>query len=998
MLRLEIIKSPDLKAQIKDPILVTKGLLEALFNIEQSDPKCKSEKSRSKAIKLLEVIQENFPQTDSTLLKYLCVLHTSGNWRTNKKGDWNIRPGLDNRAGNFVGLKNLGATCYMNSSLQQFFMIPQFRNGVVEVDHHDKKNEETVLFQLQLIFASLIGSQRAVYNPKSLTQVFKIDGRILNVLEQKDVDEFITNLLDHVEQELKNTPQSKLVKNTFKLTLANEIICKDCPHMSETDEDAISIILSVKNKKNIYEGLNAFVQSDTLEGENAYYCERCDKKVSAYKRQNVKTLPNVLIIVLKRFEFNVETMARIKVNDYCEFPHDLDLEEFTQEGQTCKDLNHDLESGKLTHVDLTEEQRKLLLRKVPKDYYKYKLKGVTVHSGNADSGHYYSYIMDREKPDLPEEKRWLEFNDTFVRPFDPKDIPDETFGGEEESYYSPWGKKELSKEKLRNAYVLFYERVVQIDADLLAKYKEEEREIDPGEVGKRFEQMRVEKAQTEMKIPEALQRFIQMDNKKFWLTQYIFHPNYLSFVCNTIGKYKVVEDNNYVLGRESISLQTSLEANIEATQFAAIFLLTTALRAENKDAVPGLLNNIKAHCEKDVKLCLWLCNLFSYPEIIQEFLTECPLDNVRRWVAGLLYIAMKHLYPLERSAIHKLVIKQDLTMHTAAFKKEVELPEATISVGNKVQILGEKHKIPYLMLMINAFVQQISNVSEHNFGQFFQVFCYFAQLGPETRKYLNVFSMIGVAVELLLSTKGKCTNLAEKVMLHIELKSAVPIGVMTKEHVYISKKAILTKKPLQHIFLFELVYRLVTSAEIPKLKKLPSREDEAMKSKFNDSEEQHILSFFNAKILDTLLLSCQESKVSLTYLSKILAYLTFDHGENSGTMIKYLINKIQTVECDKLWLYFRIAYFFLANLDKYPDKIQTFLKCLYECFKKGVSFFRVAESMIDFIIKISRENEVVLSYLRDDKYPELGQLLDAMERWLKEYSYPSYFFPVNSIN
>ena len=124
------------------------------------------------------------------------------------------------------------------------------------------------------------------------------------------------------------------------------------------------------------------------------------KKVAAYKRQIVKTLPNVLIVVLKRFEFNVETLARMKVNDYCEFPQDLDMEEFTQERQTYKDLSKDLESGKLSQEDLTEEQRKLLQRKMPKDYYRYKLKGIIVHSGGADSGHYYSYIQDRERPDL----------------------------------------------------------------------------------------------------------------------------------------------------------------------------------------------------------------------------------------------------------------------------------------------------------------------------------------------------------------------------------------------------------------------------------------------------------------------------------------------------------------------------------------------------------------------------------------------------------------------
>lgn len=49
-------------------------------------------------------------------------------------------------------------------------------------------------------------------------------------------------------------------------------------------------------------------EGEMLEGENAYYCEKCEKRVTTLMRVCIKTLPNVLVTVLKRFEFNYENL------------------------------------------------------------------------------------------------------------------------------------------------------------------------------------------------------------------------------------------------------------------------------------------------------------------------------------------------------------------------------------------------------------------------------------------------------------------------------------------------------------------------------------------------------------------------------------------------------------------------------------------------------------------------------------------------------------------
>ena len=45
----------------------------------------------------------------------------------------------------YVGLRNLGCICYMNSMMQQFFMIPAFRYNLMCVD--DGKSEELVEYK-----------------------------------------------------------------------------------------------------------------------------------------------------------------------------------------------------------------------------------------------------------------------------------------------------------------------------------------------------------------------------------------------------------------------------------------------------------------------------------------------------------------------------------------------------------------------------------------------------------------------------------------------------------------------------------------------------------------------------------------------------------------------------------------------------------------------------------------------------------------------------------
>jgi len=56
---------------------------------------------------------------------------SKGSWR--KQFDWSIEP-VEFVNKKFTGLKNLAATCYINSLLQQLFYITSFSSQLMNVD------------------------------------------------------------------------------------------------------------------------------------------------------------------------------------------------------------------------------------------------------------------------------------------------------------------------------------------------------------------------------------------------------------------------------------------------------------------------------------------------------------------------------------------------------------------------------------------------------------------------------------------------------------------------------------------------------------------------------------------------------------------------------------------------------------------------------------------------------------------------------------------------
>jgi len=143
-----------------------------------------------------------------------------------KPKKWNYQPpDKAERVQKYVGLRNLGCICYMNSMMQQFFMIPAFRYNLLCVDdnipedikeYRGEQIDDSMLHQMQRLFAHLELSERSDYNPLGFTFAFKeFDGMPTNVSEQKDAQEFLNVLFDRLETALKPTPRKYLLQSVF---------------------------------------------------------------------------------------------------------------------------------------------------------------------------------------------------------------------------------------------------------------------------------------------------------------------------------------------------------------------------------------------------------------------------------------------------------------------------------------------------------------------------------------------------------------------------------------------------------------------------------------------------------------------------------------------------------------------------------------------------------------------------------------------------------------
>ena len=344
---------------------------------------------------------------------------------------WHNFEGYDSKKEtNMVGLKNQGATCYLNSLLQSLYFTDAFRKAVYQIPTEDEASKTNSAWTLQRLFYRLQKDKNAV-STNELTGSFGWDTR--QIFEQQDVQELSRILMEKLETRMKGTAAEKALPNLFVGKTKTYIECINVNYESSRIEDFWDIQLNVRGNRNIDESFKDYIQVETLEGENKYDAGPPHGLQDARKGVIFEEFPAVLHLQLKRFEYDINRDAMMKVNDRHEFPNEIDLSPYLS-----------------PNADRTEP-------------WTYQLHGVLVHSGDFNAGHYYAFL----KP--TKDGYFYKFDDDRVTRATMKEVLEENYGGEYAATANgvvaqrqPYMRGTSTKRSM-NAYMLVYIRKSKLD-------------------------------------------------------------------------------------------------------------------------------------------------------------------------------------------------------------------------------------------------------------------------------------------------------------------------------------------------------------------------------------------------------------------------------------------------------------------------------------------------------------------------------------------------------
>ncbi|XP_036943954.1 ubiquitin carboxyl-terminal hydrolase 17-like protein A isoform X2 [Acanthopagrus latus] len=207
------------------------------------------------------------------------------------------------------GLSNQGATCYLNSVLQVLSMTTEIHHRLDPQKHTD--------LQLRNIFTGL---KKRTCGTENITATFGIK----NVYEPSDAAECLERILHQVSTDASEVFRGKLTETTT---------CSDGHVVNEETNPFWTLPLSLRHAADaaysLESSFNRIFQDVTYSGDNKVYCDECDQDSDATARCEMVEAPQILILLLKRFDLDRNTRSHFKSHCCVKVPGELQLKEKT---------------------------------------------------------------------------------------------------------------------------------------------------------------------------------------------------------------------------------------------------------------------------------------------------------------------------------------------------------------------------------------------------------------------------------------------------------------------------------------------------------------------------------------------------------------------------------------------------------------------------------------------------------------------------------------------